>query len=730
MGGPPARQSEAPAQKRTRQIIAKTQRILTQDAFASNAPWTTGLNNNAPLDGIEKRSLTGTWYVSDRVLYGDLGLVREQARKIVKWFLYNNPQYYFFTGGTSSNSAYITLQFYDFVADGEDRAKVTNELFDKLDGWVEQVDSQAATTWQKELLANNLLCLENVYEFNDYDQSLYSAVMMGKTVCAGFSKSFCAMMNALDVDTTAGLSYNKAENIGHAWNVVRFDDGNCYCVDVCWNDYDGSKKGYQNDYFNVGEADSKNSDFAKIYHTYMADYEKMIPAIATASYSPTPYDTDTKKSDGPAQPPEPTPSAQPKPTQPGGQLVELVKTGPTAPDVTVDKVRAYDIHVNGCSSNSYLYLFPDDSYREEEKTNRRTAGGKSGTYYGGHEVMRPDTTYYLGMRVEEQTDGKWKYSDWTYFTVTTPKWNFELEPPKNVKASATADRITIAFDPVEGAQSYSIYRYEDETRLWVKTSNMYFVSGTEYALKAGIKPGTTYYLGIIATGGPSSYQDGWTGRSDIVYFSVTTPEGHSDKFTDPVKAGPTSPDIAIDEVTSDGFVCSYERKKGRTYYAAVFTDSTYQEEKAKENLLTTGWSNSWIFRPGVTYYLGVYYNEKVDGKDQDSDWTYFTITPPEWESKPEPSKLEAPKNVKVTAEPGSITVKFDPVEGLDSDHYWIMMYEDETHLSTEWDNGRETDGTTFVYQWKGLKAGTYYFGLASGYKAADITYFTATIKDK
>lgn len=680
------------------------------------------------LDGIEKKTSAGTWYVSDRVLYGDLGLVKAQARNIVQWFLYNNPQYYFFTGGTSSDSAYITLQLYDFVAGGEDRAKVTNELFDKLDGWIGQVDSQAATTWQKELLANNLLCQENVYEFNDYDQSLYSAVMTGKTVCAGFAKSFCAMMNALGVDATAGLSYNKAEGDGHAWNVVRFDDGNCYCVDVCWNNYDDSKEGYQNDYFNVGEADSKDSDYAKIYHTYEDGYEHLIPAIAAVSYSPTPYDTDTKKSDGPVQPIEPPPPAQSEPTPPdsSSQLVELVKTGPTAPDVTVDDVMAYSIHVTGCPQNSRLYLFPDGNYREDEKTSPMDVSGK-GIYCSGPAEIRPDTTYYLGVRVEEEADGQWQYSDWTYFTVTTPKWDFELETPKNVKASATVDSITLTFDPVKDATSYSIYRYEDESCLWVKANNMNFVSETELTLKTGIKPGTTYYFGIIASGpaGTSNYKYSSTGRSDIVYLTVTTPEGHSDKFTDPVKSGPTALDISIDEVTPWGFQCSFERKKGFKYYAAVFTDGTYQEKKMEKSHFSTGWSDGWIFRPDTTYYLGIYYSEKVDGKYQDSDWTYFTITTPEREFK-----LEAPRNVKVTAEPGNVTAAWDPVEG--ADHYWVMLYGDGTCLSTHWPYGRDTDETTYTCQWTGLKAGeTYYWGVyASGDSGnSDITYFTTAIPD-
>ena len=263
------------------------------------------------LNGIQNSN--SEWYLTDRVLYGDLGLVREQALNLVRWFLYNNPQYYFFTGATSSNSYYTTLQIYDFVSKGEDRAKVTNELFEKLDGWIQQVDQQAATTYQKELLVNNLLCLENEYEFGEYDQSLYSAVMLGETVCAGFAKAFCAMMNALDVDTTAGLSRNEEENMGHAWNVVRFDDGNFYCVDVCWNNDDESSTGYSNNYLNVGEADSKNSDYARTYHTYQPAFERYIPVIAAVSYTPTAYDADTKK---PAATPAPTPSAQPTPSAP------------------------------------------------------------------------------------------------------------------------------------------------------------------------------------------------------------------------------------------------------------------------------------------------------------------------------------------------------------------------------------------------------------------------------
>ena len=486
--------------------------------------------SNDALDGVKY----GTWYISDRVLYGDLGLVKEQALNIVDWFLYNNPQYYFFPGGTSSSSYYTSLRLYDFVADGEDRAEVTNQLFDKLDGWIQDVDSQAATTWQKELLANNLLCLENVYETNDYDQSLYSAVMLGKTVCAGFAKSFCAMMNALDVGTTSALSYNEAERSGHAWNVVRFDDGNYYCVDVCWNNDDNSKTGYSNNYFNVGEADSKKSDFAKVYHTYETDYERYIPAIAAASYSPTAYDTDTKK---PAEPPQPTPAPTPEPaTEPTatpqtivtskpapGSATEPVKTGPTAPDVTVLNTSGW-ISTRVSSSSGHFgdlhyYLFPDASFRDEEKHHC----GDNLYFHFTHSIFIPGTTYYVGVRGEQESNGQWQYSDWTYFTATISVSEFErTDAPPVPRITTTADSITVTIDdPADARYWFTIY--EDETRLSLlvpvvnkmqRDNSKLSYTWVSGAGSCNLEPGTTYYLSVY------TIHDGKS--SDITYFTATT----------------------------------------------------------------------------------------------------------------------------------------------------------------------------------------------------------------
>ena len=54
---------------------------------------------------------------------------------------------------------------FEIMSDGEDRAEITNELFDKLEGWIQDAENEASTTYQKELYVNNLLCVENEYEW-------------------------------------------------------------------------------------------------------------------------------------------------------------------------------------------------------------------------------------------------------------------------------------------------------------------------------------------------------------------------------------------------------------------------------------------------------------------------------------------------------------------------------------------------------------------------------------
>lgn len=74
------------------------------------------------------------------------------------------------------------------------------------------------------------------------NQSAYSALVNGKSVCAGYARAFQYLMNELGVPCYYCIGYS-GEN--HAWNIIKMD-GKYYNVDVTWDDTDPSTYDYYN----------------------------------------------------------------------------------------------------------------------------------------------------------------------------------------------------------------------------------------------------------------------------------------------------------------------------------------------------------------------------------------------------------------------------------------------------------------------------------------------------
>jgi len=78
------------------------------------------------------------------------------------------------------------------------------------------------------------------------NQSAYSALVNGRTVCAGYSRAFQYLCQKLGIP-----AYYCAGNAGepHAWNIIKLGDG-FYNVDSTWDDTEG----HEYDYFNRDDA--------------------------------------------------------------------------------------------------------------------------------------------------------------------------------------------------------------------------------------------------------------------------------------------------------------------------------------------------------------------------------------------------------------------------------------------------------------------------------------------
>lgn len=167
-------------------------------------------------------------YLLDVVSYE--GLTYDEAKGLIFIFLYQNPQYYFVDSKYLFNSSTKTIWMsaYPIFADGGDRADVTTKMFAKVDSWITEIN-QESTTYYKEKKAHDIVCVNTTYVAGDYDQSAYSAIMLGETVCAGYAKMFSMLANGVGIDTIGVLGSN------HAWNKC-YIDGAWYNVDSTWDD--------------------------------------------------------------------------------------------------------------------------------------------------------------------------------------------------------------------------------------------------------------------------------------------------------------------------------------------------------------------------------------------------------------------------------------------------------------------------------------------------------------
>ena len=146
-----------------------------------------------------------------------------------------------------------------------------NETADQIEDAKVQFESQAnkiidgasslVGDYEKEKYVYQALidCVE--YDENaELHQSPYSALVYGKSVCAGYARAFQYIMLELGVPTY----YCTGETQGHAWNIIKLDGG-YYNVDVSWADTKSSPEGY----FNRTDEDLKGTHKRSGYSTIL-----------------------------------------------------------------------------------------------------------------------------------------------------------------------------------------------------------------------------------------------------------------------------------------------------------------------------------------------------------------------------------------------------------------------------------------------------------------------------
>lgn len=165
------------------------------------------------------------------------------------------------------NCLEIVLQFNSLI-DNLDAAK---ERFRAAAEEIFAVAEGLSTDYEVELYIHNAL-LDNIqYDLRaPMNQSAYSGMVNGKTVCAGYARSFQYLMMEMGIPCYYCTGY---AGEAHAWNIVQLE-GEYYNVDATWDDTDPNTY----DYFNKTDAE---------FHTNhrREDLSVNLPACSGMRYS-------------------------------------------------------------------------------------------------------------------------------------------------------------------------------------------------------------------------------------------------------------------------------------------------------------------------------------------------------------------------------------------------------------------------------------------------------------
>lgn len=106
---------------------------------------------------------------------------------------------------------------------------------------------------------HDYLVLNIAYQDNGSDgaHTVYNALMNGKCVCDGYTKSFyfICMASGIDADIVMGYGHNKSGTEAHSWNKVRIGE-RWFSIDVTWDDpYPDTPGEVQYNYFLLTDED-------------------------------------------------------------------------------------------------------------------------------------------------------------------------------------------------------------------------------------------------------------------------------------------------------------------------------------------------------------------------------------------------------------------------------------------------------------------------------------------
>jgi hypothetical protein len=225
------------------------------------------------IQSVDENDQPATLYTT-RMVNVPESVSNERVDEIATLLEYENPQFFFHfsyaahVSGTGDQKVdYVYPVVLDEFREGGVRMEAAYQIMELVEDYLAEAKAG------KSILEKESIVRKEIIEYVHYQydengetnwENLYqtsaSAILYGATVCAGYTKMFAMLRNALQVPTISVTS------LSHAWNEIQMD-GKWYNVDITWDDKDKNTdldatqvSQSRNRYFNISDNTLRQRD--------------------------------------------------------------------------------------------------------------------------------------------------------------------------------------------------------------------------------------------------------------------------------------------------------------------------------------------------------------------------------------------------------------------------------------------------------------------------------------
>lgn len=221
---------------------------------------------------------TTTYKTTPNASYNDTNILPSQAAEIADLVIYDHPEFFWVdlqVNCTYDGGAKVNIAVASAYQSGSARAAAKSKIKAKANTYITQALKYSTPLGRAKYL-HDALANDITYGGNESEcQTISSAFINQKTVCAGYSRAYEYLCNAVGIDTIIVSGYE------HEWNMIKVG-AYWYCVDVTFDDVSPLSHQYFLCDYTSFQKNATNSNH-KINSTTLPTYYKKYPSCTNTS---------------------------------------------------------------------------------------------------------------------------------------------------------------------------------------------------------------------------------------------------------------------------------------------------------------------------------------------------------------------------------------------------------------------------------------------------------------